>query len=47
MRETPQGIIGVHLTARQALVGKRMTFSRLRLQKGASPADVASRNLSA
>jgi hypothetical protein len=36
-RETPPCIKGVPLAASQASVGKRMTFSRLRLQKGASP----------
>jgi hypothetical protein len=36
-RETLRGIKGTPRSARQALVGKSMTFSRLRWQKEASP----------
>ena len=36
-RESTRGIRGASLAESQALVGKRMTFSQLRLQKGAVP----------
>jgi hypothetical protein len=44
-RETRLGITDPQLAAYQALVGQRMMFSRIRLQKGTGPKDVVGRNL--